>query len=269
MIKLTDVTTGYAKPKAENAVLKHLSCEIPAQRITVLVGPNGSGKSTLLKAMCGFLPTWSGSVELDGKPLASYTLSERAQKIAYLAQRRTVSDCTVSRLVLHGRFPYTHFPRHYSAEDYAVSRDALHALQLEHLAEKNLSELSGGQQQKAYLAMALAQQTPVLVLDEPLTFLDIRQQLDLLQTLKTLREQKKTIVLVVHDLNTALTFADRLIVMSAGSVIAQGNPAVIARDGTIDRVFSVRTETVTDAHGSSLYTFSADGALFPHATEVV
>ena len=265
MINVTNVTTGYA----ENAVLRSVSCHIEVQKITVLVGPNGSGKSTLLKTLCGFLPAWSGTVELDGKPVAAYTNRARAQKIAYLAQRHTVPDSTVRRLVLHGRFPYTHFPRHYTAADEAVAQDALCAMHLEALADKRMQELSGGQQQKAYLAMALAQVAPLLVLDEPLTFLDIRQQLDLLQTLKDLRAQGKTIVLVVHDLNTALSCADTVLVMSAGQVVAQGNPAVIAGDGTIDRVFGVRTHTVDAGQGGHLYTFSTDGASLSPQTEIV
>lgn len=260
MIEVRDLMTGYARPRGKNAVLAAVSCEVPARRITVLVGPNGSGKSTLLRAMCGLLPAWSGTVRLDGVPVSAYTPAQRARKVAFLAQQRTVPDCTVERLVLHGRFPYTRFPRQYRADDLAAMREALRALDITGLAEQNLRALSGGQQQKAYLAMALAQQTPVVVLDEPLTFLDIRQQLDLMETLRGLKAQGKTIVLVVHDLPAALRLADRLIVLSAGRVVAQGNPAVIAGEGTIDRVFSVRTRRIDGADGAPLYTFCADDA---------
>ncbi len=260
MIDVRALTTGYAKARGKHAVLTAVSCAIPARRMTVLVGPNGSGKSTLLKAICGFLPAWAGTVTPDGRPVAAYTSVQRAQKIAFLAQRHTVPDCTVRRLVLHGRFPYTRFPRQYRADDDAVVQDALCLLGIAGLAEENLRALSGGQQQKAYLAMALAQQTPVVVLDEPLTFLDIRQQIDVVQTLARLKAQGKTIVLVVHDLHTALTIADRVIVLHGGTVVAQGNPAVIAGDGTIDRVFSVRTRRIDGADGMPLYTFCADGA---------
>ena len=270
MIDVCALTTGYAKPRGKNAVLTSVSCTIPARCITVLVGPNGSGKSTLLRAICGFLPAWAGTVTVDGRPLSAYTPVQRAQKIAFLAQRHIVPDCTVRRLVLHGRFPYTRFPRQYRVDDVAAVRDALDMLGIADLAEKNLCALSGGQQQKAYLAMALAQQTPVLVLDEPLTFLDIRQQIDLVQTLGRLKAQGKTIVLVVHDLHTALTVADKLIVLCAGNVVAQGNPAVIVGDGTIDRVFAVRTQKIDGADGAPLYTFYADGAVSPRPqTELV
>lgn len=270
MIDVCALTTGYTKSRGQNAVLTSVSCTIPARRMTVLVGPNGSGKSTLLRAICGFLPAWAGTVTVDGRPLSAYTPVQRAQKIAFLAQWHIVPDCTVRRLVLHGRFPYMRFPRQYRADDIAAVQDALDMLGITDLAEKNLRALSGGQQQKAYLAMALAQQTPVLVLDEPLTFLDIRQQIDLVQTLGRLKAQGKTIVLVVHDLHTALTVADTLIVLCAGNVVAQGNPAVIAGDGTIDRVFAVRTQKIDGADGAPLYTFCADGAVSPRPqTELV
>lgn len=257
MIEVTNLTVGYGK-KSLSPVLKNLSCSIPAEKISVLVGPNGSGKSTLLKTICGFLPVWNGSVQLDGKLLSDYALSERAKKIAYLSQSRRLPEITVRSLVLHGRFPYTHFPRHYTKEDCAVADSALSAMGLDSIAEKKLSCLSGGQQQKVFLAMALAQQTSVLVLDEPLTFLDIRQQLELLHLLKKLCAQGKTILLVVHDLHTALTFADKLIVMSGGEVISEGTPALIAEKGTIDTVFCIHTEKISLPKGENLYTFSTE-----------
>lgn len=258
MISIENLTTGYGKPNAETAVLKSLSCIIPTAAITVLVGPNGSGKSTLLKAACGLLPAWSGSVKLDGKPLSSYSLQMRAQKIAYLAQSRRTPDISVEQLVLYGRFPHRRFLQHYSETDRRIARAALEQLGLLPLKDTLLSALSGGQRQKAYLAMALSQQAALLVLDEPLTFLDIRQQLDLLQLLRALCAQGKSICLVVHDLNTALTFADTLIVMKEGTVAAQGKGAEIASSGIIDRVFAVKTKCITAADGKTLYTFSAE-----------
>ena len=260
MLKLHAVSTGYGKRSATGAVLQSLSCTIPANKITVLVGPNGSGKSTLLKTICGFLPLWSGSVLLQGRTLSDYSLRERAQRIAYVGQNSQLAvsrpDVTVRELVLHGRFPYLGFPRRYSARDQELTEAVLCQLHLEPLAERALCTLSGGQLQKAYLAMALCQQTPLLVLDEPLTFLDIRQQLDLLHTLATLRAEGKTICLVVHDLQTALTFADTLLVLSGGAVVAQGAPATIAAQGVIDTVFSIHTECISSPHGGKLYTFA-------------
>ncbi len=259
MIEVCSITAGYGKPRTGNAVLKALSCTIPAQQITVLIGANGSGKTTLLKTLCGFLPVWSGSIQLLKKPLSAYSLRERAQYIAYVGQKHELSasrpDLTVRDLVLQGRFPYTGFPRHYTARDRERADEALRALNLTDLAEKAISTLSGGQQQKAYLALALCQQTPLLVLDEPLTFLDIRQQLELLSTLQSLKADGKTICLVVHDLNTALTFADKLIVLCGGTVVAEGAPTSIASSGIIDTVFGVRTEHIPLPDGKKLYTF--------------
>ena len=259
MLKLDAVTVGYGKPRAGREVLHSLSCAIPRGKITVLAGPNGSGKSTLLKTMCGFLPAWSGGVSLAGEPLSAYSSASRARQVAYVAQqhgRLSASAVTVRRLALYGRFPYTRFPRHYTEQDHAVAAEALEQLGMTALADVPLAELSGGQQQKAYLAMALSQATPLLLLDEPLTFLDIRQQLELLAALRRLCSQGKTICLVVHDLNTALTFADALIVLDGGRVVAQGAPAAIAADGVIDRVFGVRTECVVLPRGGILYSFT-------------
>jgi len=253
MIRIENLTVSYARKLPP--VLNDVSCSVPRGKITVLVGPNGSGKSTLLRTICGFLPPRAGNVFLDGKNLREYALSERARKIAFLSQVRSLPEITVRRLVLHGRFPYTKFPRRYSQADLKVAEDVLRALNLTALADSRLSELSGGQQQKACLAMALAQETPALVLDEPLTFLDIRQQLELIHLLKDLRAQGKTVLLVVHDLQTALGLADKLIVLSGGRVLAEGNPDEIARQGTIDSVFGVRTEMHLLPQGIKLYAF--------------
>ena len=256
MIRIENLTVSYAKKLPP--VLNDVSCSVPRGKITVLVGPNGSGKSTLLRTICGFLPPRAGNVFLDGKNLCEYALSERAKKIAFLSQVRSLPEITVRRLVLHGRFPYTKFPRRYSQTDLQVAEDTLLALNLTPLTDSRLSELSGGQRQKACLAMALAQKTPALVLDEPLTFLDIRQQLELIHLLKDLRAQGKTVLLVVHDLQTALGLADKLIVLSGGRVVAEGEPDAIARQGTIDAVFGVRTEMHSLPQGKKLYAFEED-----------
>ncbi|MBQ7158458.1 MAG: ABC transporter ATP-binding protein [Treponema sp.] len=257
MIKIEGLSVSYTKKSAP--VLHDVTCSVPEKKITVLVGPNGSGKSTLLRTICGLLRAQTGTITLDGKNLSAYKSHERAQKIAFLSQSRRIPEVTVRQLVLRGRFPYTHFPRQYSQNDYAIVEEALRALDMTALADCKLHELSGGQQQKAWLAMALAQQTPLLVLDEPLTFLDIRQQLELLRLLKTLCAQGKTILLVIHDLQTALTFADKLIVLSGGRVIAEGEPALIAEQGTIDRAFAIHTKKITASDGGQFYTFSSEG----------
>lgn len=259
MIEVAGLTTGYGRRRAGGEVLKAVCCSVARGSMTVLVGANGSGKSTLLKALCGFLPAWTGTVRLAGAPLATYTNMRRARLVAYLAQSsaaRSAPDVTVRRLVLHGRFPYTRFPRQYGARDRAVVDGALEQLGLLSLADEPLTALSGGQRQKAYLAMALAQQTPLLVLDEPLTFLDIRQQLELLATLRRLQTQGKTICMVVHDLNMALACADEVLVLDGGAVVEQGGAAAVVASGVLDRVFAVKSAAVSLPDGGQLYTFS-------------
>lgn len=253
MIRIENLTVSYGKKTSP--VLCGVNCTVPEGKITVLIGPNGSGKSTLLKTICGFLSPQDGTVILGGKNLCEYVSGERAKKIAFLSQTRHLPELTVRHLVLHGRFPYTRFPRHYTEKDAEIVDSVLRQMKLDALSDKFLSELSGGQQQKVWLAMALAQQTPVLVLDEPLTFLDIRQQLDFLQMLKSLRNQGKTILLVVHDLHAAFTCADHLIVLGGGRVLSEGDAAVIADSGIIERAFGVRTESCVLPSGETMYAF--------------
>ncbi len=259
MIKIEGLTVSYGKKKPP--VLHEITCTVPAKKITVIAGPNGSGKSTLLKSISGFLKAKSGRILLDGKNLCEYSSQDRARKLAFLPQSCRIPELTVRQLVLRGRFPYTAFPRSYSRHDYEVVETCLSTLNMTVLGDCMLSEISGGQQQKAWLAMALAQETDILVLDEPLTFLDVRQQLELLQVLKNLSSQGKTILLIVHDLHTALTFADNMIVLSGGSLAAEGQPGLIAENGIIDRVFGIHTEKITAPGGRPVYTFTGGDLL--------
>ena len=182
MLEIHDLCGGYG----QKTVLRDVSFSAPAGRITAILGPNGCGKSTLLKMICGILPAASGIVSLDGQDLQKLPASQIAQKAAYLAQNRQIPDITVGRLVLHGRFPYLSYPRRYRREDYRVAEKVMEQMQIQDLAETHLSQLSGGQQQKAYIAMALAQDTGVILLDEPTTYLDVAYQLQLLRQAKDL-----------------------------------------------------------------------------------
>ena len=165
MIELQKLCAGYPG----RTVLEDITLSFSPGRVLILLGPNGSGKTTLLRTVLGLLPKTGGSILLDGAPLESLSARQVAQKAAYLAQSRTVPNITAHRMVLHGRFPYLSFPRHYRPEDYEAARQALSWADAADVADRPMQELSGGQRQKIYLAMALAQDTETVLMDEPTT----------------------------------------------------------------------------------------------------
>ena len=240
MVEIRNLTAGYPG----NPVLQNISLSLPAGKVTVLAGPNGCGKSTLLKAVAGILPS-AGEILLEGASLDPLSSRERARKLAFLPQSRSVPEITVRRLVLHGRFPYLRYPRQYRRADYEAADAALDTLDIAHLSDRELRSLSGGQRQKVYIAMALAQDTPVVLLDEPTAFLDIAHQLQLMKLAKDLAARGKTVVLVLHDLPLALEHADALAVMKEGTIRAAGTPEEVLQSGCLKDVFGVdvgRTE---------------------------
>ena len=248
MLKLRNFTAGYGK----HPVLSDLSLTFPTGKVTALIGPNGSGKSTLLKALAGVLPA-TGTLSLDAQSLTALSARERAQKIAYLPQNRPVPEIGAERLVLHGRFPYLSYPRRYRAEDYQKANASMEALGIGNLAERSLPTLSGGQRQKVYIAMALAQDTPVILLDEPTTYLDISHQMQLMALARSLADSGKTVVMVLHDLLPALEYADHIAVLQNGQTAAQGTPEEVLRSGCLKEVFGVEVNRIQTAGGWKYY----------------
>lgn len=236
MLEVKNLTAGYP----DKQVLQGIDLTIPKGKVTVILGPNGCGKSTLLKAMCGILPADGGEVVLDGENLLAMPRRSLAQKTAYLAQSRQIPDITVQRLVLHGRFPYLGYPRRYRKEDYAAAEAAMEQMGIRDLADTPVENLSGGQRQKAYIAMALAQDTPVILLDEPTTYLDISHQMQMMLQAKELALQGKTVVMILHDLPHAFQTADHMILMREGVVAAQGTPEEIYASEQVRSVFGVK-----------------------------
>lgn len=251
MLEIRNLSAGY-----EGApVLRDISLSVPAGKVTVLVGPNGCGKSTLLKALAGILPA-TGSVTLEGRELLALDRRELAWTVAFLPQNRPVPEIDVKSLVLHGRFPYLSYPRRYRAEDKAVAEAAMERMGVGDLSDRLLPTLSGGQRQKVYIAMALAQDTPVLLMDEPNTFLDIAHQLQLMEQAKALAAEGKTVVLVLHDLALALGWADSLAVLSEGRCLIQGTPEEVYLSGSLEGAFGVAVQRVQTQQGWKYY-FSA------------
>lgn len=243
MIEIRDLSCAYNGVP----VLRNVNLTIPDGKLTVLLGLNGSGKSTLLKTVLRLQEKTGGKVYIDGTDTDELSSRQLAQKIAYLSQSRPTPNIQAFRMVLHGRFPWLSYPRRYSEKDYEIVDKALRYAGAEELKREKLTELSGGQVQKVYIAMALAQDTPVLFMDEPTTFLDVPHQLKLVELTRSLADDGKTVVLILHDLCLALKYADEIILLEEGRIAAQAAPEEIFTSGIMDRVFDVKIDrTLTD-----------------------
>ena len=250
MIEIKNLSAGYGA----KTVLCDISAKFETGKLTSIVGVNGCGKSTLLKSILGILPPSSGEILIDGVPLTEMSRNAIAKRVAYLSQGMAVPDMTVGQLVLHGRFPYLSYPRHYKAADRDIAREAMKAVGIAELADAPLSALSGGMRQNAYIAMALAQDTDHILLDEPTTYLDIRHQLELMKMLRKLSQCGKSIVTVMHDLPLAFDFSDEIAVLDKGQIIAQSPPAELCDSATLREVFGIRVGRI---NGKDKYYYEA------------
>ncbi|MDQ1122385.1 ABC transporter ATP-binding protein [Microbacterium trichothecenolyticum] len=239
-----ELTLGYG----DRTIVESLDLQIPAGRVTTIVGANACGKSTLLKAMARLLSPSAGQVLLDGKSIHRLPTKQVARILGLLPQSPLAPDgIAVSDLVSRGRHPHQGaLSRWTSADDAAVAR-ALEATDTAHLADRSVDELSGGQRQRVWIAMALAQETDVLLLDEPTTFLDISHQIDVLDLLTDLnRDRGTTVAMVLHDLNLAARYADHLVAMAGGRIIAAGDPGEVLTEETVREVFGLDSRVVPD-----------------------
>lgn len=229
-------------------VISDLSLKLPTGKITAIVGPNGCGKSTLLMGLAHLIKPTSGDVSLNERSISSYSPKELARMIALLGQTSTAPDgITVADLVARGRYPYHSALRKWTVEDEAAVIDALTTTSTIDLAQRRVDRLSGGQRQRVWIAMALAQQTPILLLDEPTTFLDLSHQVDILDLFVELnRRDRLTIVLILHDLNHAARHADHLVAMKNGAIVASGPPVNIITADLIREVFDTESRIIID-----------------------
>lgn len=235
MLELKNVSGGYGK----HTIISDVSAVFPKGEITSVIGANGCGKSTLLMLCAGLLPCSSGAVLIGGKDIAEMSRKAAAKQISYLGQIKNSGSISVRTLVSHGRFPYLGYPRKYTAEDYEKIDEAMSLAGVSDIGDKLLNELSGGQQQRAHIAMTLAQDTEIILLDEPLTYLDISRQFELMELIVRLKALGKTIVTVMHDLNLALTYSDKTAVMKNGRIIAFDVPEKIASDTALKSALGV------------------------------
>ncbi|QHC28803.1 ATP-binding cassette domain-containing protein [Streptomyces sp. HF10] len=232
----------------QRVIAEQLSVEIPDHSFTVIVGPNACGKSTLLRALSRMLKPSQGKVLLDGQTIQSLPAKQVARTLGLLPQSAVAPDgITVADLVGRGRYPHQGLLRQWSAEDERVVQESMRQTGVAELAERFVDELSGGQRQRVWIAMALAQQTPLLLLDEPTTYLDIQHQIDVLDLCAELHEtQGRTLVAVLHDLNHAARYATHLIALRGGEVIAEGAPNDIVTAELVEQVFGLKCQVIED-----------------------
>jgi iron complex transport system ATP-binding protein len=230
------------------SIVRNLNLGIPTGKITVLVGANGCGKSTLLRGLARLLKPKRGTVYLDGKAIFQLSGKTVAKKLGMLPQSPTAPEgLTVRDLVAMGRYPYQSWLQQWSKEDEKKVQEALEITTMTELADRPLDNLSGGQRQKAWIAMVLAQDTDILLLDEPTTFLDLAHQVELLDLLYELHQQQgKTIVMVLHDLNLACRYGDYLVAIQQGKVYATGTPEQVMTEEIVREVFGLECRIVAD-----------------------
>nr|WP_202517481.1 ABC transporter ATP-binding protein [Streptomyces sp. SID685] len=232
----------------QRVIAEQLSVEIPDHSFTVIVGPNACGKSTLLRALSRMLKPSQGRVLLDGQAIGSLPAKQVARILGLLPQSAVAPEgITVADLVGRGRYPHQGLLRQWSTEEERVVQESMRQTGVAELAERYVDELSGGQRQRVWIAMALAQQTPLLLLDEPTTYLDIQHQIDVLDLCAELHEtQGRTLVAVLHDLNHAARYATHLIALRGGEVIAEGAPNDIVTAELVERVFGLKCQVIED-----------------------
>ncbi|MCT1459235.1 ABC transporter ATP-binding protein [Aestuariimicrobium sp. p3-SID1156] len=238
-----NLVLGYGS----KTVCREVTLTFPDGAFTAILGPNGCGKSTLLKALGGSLTPTSGQISLNGRPLGEYSAREAARSVSLLPQNPVVPEqITVRELVARGRYPHHSLFRRSSPGDRRAVGRALQATSTESISNTVVSELSGGQRQRVWLALALAQDTDVILLDEPTTFLDIAHQYDMLELFAQLRDEGRTLIAVMHDLGQAARYADHLVMMRDGHVRAVGAPADVLTEESVSDTFGLKARILFD-----------------------
>jgi len=247
-----DLVIGY--PSADEPVVDGERLRVEPGEVTALVGPNGSGKSTLLKGLADQLSPEDGTVLVDGDDVQTFEAKELARKLGLLSQQNVSPDSiTVEKLVEHGRYPYRGFFDGLSDDDREAIERAIDLAGVEHLREREVGQLSGGQKQLVWIAMVLAQETDVLLLDEPTTFLDLHHQLEVMEIVETLRDESDiTVVLVLHDIDQAARYADRMVALKDGSIYARGSPAEVVTEDLLADVFEIEARVSENEWGPDI-----------------
>ncbi|GGM49544.1 ABC transporter ATP-binding protein [Haloarcula argentinensis] len=248
-LDVDELVVGY--PSTDELVIDGQTLAVPDGEVTALIGPNGSGKSTLLKALANRLEPDDGRVLLDDRRVDSFESKELARKLGRLSQQNTAPDTiSVEELVERGRYPHQGFFESQTDDDAEAVDEAIAMAGVDHLRDREIGTLSGGQTQLVWIAMALAQDTDVLLLDEPTTFLDPRHQLEVMQVVEMLRDKSDTtVVLVLHDISQAARYADNVVALKEGTIYASGPPEAIVTDDLLADVFDIDSEVIETEHG--------------------
>ncbi|MEI5675913.1 MULTISPECIES: ABC transporter ATP-binding protein [unclassified Nocardioides] len=243
-LRADSVTVGYG----EVPVVRDLTFAIPDGKVTTIIGPNGCGKSTMLRTLARLLKPSSGTVLLDGEPIQSLPTREIARRMALLPQTPVAPEGLLVRdLVGRGRHPHQRWFSQWSPEDEAVVESALSMTDTADLRDRALDQLSGGQRQRAWIAMTLAQDTELLLLDEPTTYLDLAHQVEVLDLVTRLnRERGRTVAMVLHDLNLAARYSDHMVVMKDGAIVTQGTPTDVVTAAMLREVFGLDADVLPD-----------------------
>jgi iron complex transport system ATP-binding protein len=243
ILQASQLDIGYGGTR----IVQGLSFAPPAGQVTALIGPNGCGKSTLLKAFARILKPTQGELTLDGQAYSALSARQLARQIAFLPQVLPVPEgVSVRQLVAYGRSPHNSLWGRLSGSDQTQVTQAMHRLELDSLADRALADLSGGQRQRAWLAMVLAQNAPVVLLDEPTTYLDISHQVELMDLMCELAAEGKTVITVLHDINQACRYAEHVAVMHGGRLVAAGAPGEVISAQLMRQVFEVQVQIINE-----------------------
>ncbi|MFC3025245.1 Fe(3+) dicitrate ABC transporter ATP-binding protein FecE [Vibrio zhugei] len=243
MLETKNLQVSYG----DTVIIDELNLTLPKGKITALIGPNGCGKSTLLKALARINKPNHGDVWLNGTPLHQYQDKQLAREMSLLPQVLvTPEGITVRRLVEYGRSPYLSHWGKLGHADHAMVDKAMTETGISELAQHSVDALSGGQRQRAWIAMVLAQDTNIVMLDEPTTYLDLSHQTELMKIMRAMNEQGKTVIVVLHDLNQACRYCDHLVVLKQGQLVTQGAPEQVFTEALLEEVFSLKAKVITD-----------------------
>ncbi|WP_282175634.1 Fe(3+) dicitrate ABC transporter ATP-binding protein FecE [Vibrio nereis] len=248
MISTQKLSVAYG----DSTIIENLSLTIPKGKVTALIGPNGCGKSTLLKTLSRINKPKAGEVFIDQQPLTRIKDKALAQRLSLLPQVLVSPEgITVRKLVEYGRSPYVSHWGKLSKQDKEIVEQAMAETGVQDLAEQNVEALSGGQRQRAWIAMVLAQDTEIVMLDEPTTYLDLSHQIELMSLMRSMNEQGKTVIVVLHDLNQACRYCDHLVVLKKGQLVAQGSPEQVFTEQLLEEVFALDAVVVSDPVSNS------------------
>ncbi len=243
-MEIKNLSFGY---KENEKLINNLTLDFKKGHITSIIGPNGSGKSTLLMILARILKDYDGSVSLNDRNILKFSIKDYAKQVAVVHQRNQVyNDLDVKTIVGYGRLPYANYFQRFSKEDFEIIEEAIKITSLEELRDRELRTLSGGQQQRVWIAMALAQKTPIILLDEPTTYLDIKYQIEILNLVRYINDSSKTtIVMVHHDINQAIQYSHEIIGLKNGNVIFNGKPKDVISSESLKELYDYDLDVIT------------------------